>query len=215
MQYELPKLPYAYDALEPHVDARTMEIHHAKHHNAYVANLNKAIHGHDLGNPRVEELVAAIDTLPGEIRTAVQNHGGGHANHALFWTIMAKGGGGQPAGALAKVIDQRWGGFDGFRQTFTKAAMGRFGSGWAWLSLDSGKKLIIESTANQDSPLMKGHTPILGIDVWEHAYYLKYQNRRNEYVEAFFNVIDWDAVAHRYAEALKADVHAVHAGGSQ
>ena len=213
MQYELPRLPYAYDALEPYIDARTMEIHHTKHHNAYVSNLNRAIEGHDLGSPRIEELVAAIDALPKEIRTAVQNHGGGHANHSLFWTVMAKGGRGQPAGPLAKAIDERWGGFDGFRQTFAKAAAGRFGSGWAWLSLDPGKRLVVESTANQDSPLARGHTPILGIDVWEHAYYLKYQNRRNEYVEAFFNVIDWDAVAQRYAEALKDEPHAVHVAG--
>ena len=215
MHYELPKLAYAYDALEPHIDARTMEIHHTKHHNAYVTNLNKAIEGHNLGMPTIEELMAAIETLPSEIRTAVQNHGGGHANHSLFWTVMKKGGGGQPKGALAKVIDQRWGGFDGFRETFTKAAMGRFGSGWAWLSLDSGKQLIIESTANQDSPLMKGHQPILGIDVWEHAYYLKYQNRRAEYVDAFYNVVDWDEVGRRYAEALKQEVHAVHSGGQK
>jgi Fe-Mn family superoxide dismutase len=215
MQYELPKLPYAYDALEPHIDARTMEIHYTKHHNGYVTNLNKAIEGHALGSPTVEELLAGIDSLPSEIRIAVQNHGGGHANHSLFWTIMSKGGGGQPGGDLAKVLAQRWGSFDGFRQTFTKAALGRFGSGWAWLSLDSSKSLIIESTANQDSPFMKGHTPVLGLDVWEHAYYLKYQNRRNEYVDAFFNVIDWDTVARRYAEALEAEVHAVHGGGSQ
>lgn len=212
MHYQLPQLPYAYDALEPHIDARTMEIHHTKHHQAYLTNLNKAIEGHNLGSPSVEELVAALDALPSEIRTAVQNHGGGHANHSLFWTVMAKGGGGQPKGALAKVIDQRWGGFDGFRETFSKAAMGRFGSGWAWLSLDSSKQLIIESTANQDSPWMKGHVPILGIDVWEHAYYLKYQNRRAEYVDAFFHVVHWDEVSRRYAEALKQEVHAVHAG---
>ena len=213
MRYELPKLAYAYDALEPYVDARTMEIHHTKHHNAYVTNLNKAVEAHELGSPSVEELVAAIDTLPEEIRTAVRNHGGGHANHSLFWRVMSGGGGGQPLGALAKVIDQRWGGFEGFRETFTRAAMGRFGSGWAWLSVDSGKRLVIESTANQDSPLMTGHTPILGIDVWEHAYYLNYQNRRNEYIGAFFNVVDWDAVAHRYNEAIQAEAGVVHGDG--
>ncbi len=210
MQYELPALPYAHDALEPYIDARTMEIHHSKHHNAYVTNLNKALEGQDLGSPNVEELVAAIDTLPGEIQTAVRNHGGGHANHSLFWTVLCKGGGGNPVGAVARVIDQRWGNLEGFRETFTKAAMGRFGSGWAWLSVDSSAGLIIESTANQDSPLMNGHTPILGLDVWEHAYYLKYQNRRASYVEAFFNVVNWDAVAERYNEAIQAKAHVAH-----
>jgi Fe-Mn family superoxide dismutase len=214
MQYELPNLAYAYDALEPYIDAQTMEIHHTKHHNAYVTKLNEAVKGHDLGNPTVEELVAAIDTLPGDVRTAVQNHGGGHANHSLFWTILAKNAGGQPSGSLADSIAQRWGNFDGFRDTFSKAAMGRFGSGWAWLSLDTKKELIIESTPNQDSPLMKGHCPILGLDVWEHAYYLKYQNRRAEYVDAFFNVVDWDAVAGRYADGLKAEAHVAHTGGA-
>ncbi len=214
MSYELPKLGYAYDALEPHIDARTMEIHHTKHHQAYVSKLNAAIEGHDLGHPSVEELVAAIDTLPSAIRTAVQNHGGGHANHALFWTVLRKDAG-QPQGELAKAIDSRWNSFDGFRDVFSKAAMGRFGSGWAWLSLDSSKQLIIESTANQDSPLMKGHVPILGIDVWEHAYYLKYQNRRAEYVEAFYHVIDWEEVSRRYADALKREAHVAHSGGQK
>jgi Fe-Mn family superoxide dismutase len=208
MHYELPKLSYAYDALEPYIDARTMEIHHTKHHNAYVTNLNKAIEGRDLGSPAIEELLAAFDTLPQEIRTAVQNHGGGHANHGLFWTTLKRDAG-EPKGALAKVLGNRWGSFDGFKEVFSKAAMGRFGSGWAWLSLDPNKQLIIESTPNQDSPWMHGHTPILGIDVWEHAYSLKYQNRRNEYVDAFFHVIDWDAVGQRYVEALKREVHAV------
>jgi Fe-Mn family superoxide dismutase len=160
-------------------------------------------------------LVAAIHTVPEDVRAAVRNHGGGHANHSLFWTIMKRGGGGQPKGELAQALDKRWNSFDGFREVFGKAAMGRFGSGWAWLSLDSKKTLIIESTANQDSPLMDGHQPILGLDVWEHAYYLKYQNRRADYVAAFWNVVDWDAVAQRYAEALKAEVQAAHSGGSK
>jgi Fe-Mn family superoxide dismutase len=209
MSYTLPKLPYAYDALDPHVDAQTMEIHHTKHHNAYVANLNTALEGRDLGGPCVEELVAAIHTLPEEIRTAVRNHGGGHANHSLFWTVMSPGGGGQPKGDLATAIDEELGGFDHFAGQFTDAAMKRFGSGWAWLVLDVHKKLVVESTPNQDSPLIHGHTPILGIDVWEHAYYLKYQNRRADYVKAFFNVIHWDAVTQRYLEARRREPLAV------
>ena len=206
--YTLPDLPYAYDALEPHIDARTMEIHHTKHHAAYIAKLNAAIERHDLGDPSVEELVAAIDTLPEEIQTAVRNHGGGHANHSLFWTVMSGQGKGHPQGDLAKAIDDQLGGFDRFAKQFTEAAVGRFGSGWAWLSLDADDRLVIESTANQHSPLMHGHKPVLGIDVWEHAYYLKYQNRRPDYVEAFFNVIDWDAVTERYLDTVrgKADV---------
>ncbi len=202
MIYELPPLPYAYDALEPHIDARTMEIHHTKHHAAYVQNLNKAIEGKDIGSPTIEELVASIHTLPEEIRTAVRNHGGGHANHSLFWLIMSRNGGGEPKGELAKAIRAELGGFEGFHQAFTKAAMGRFGSGWAWLCVTPARRLVVEDTANQDSPLMHGNTPILGIDVWEHAYYLKYQNRRADYVAAFFNIIDWDAVAQRYQAAL-------------
>ncbi|MFH1919789.1 MAG: superoxide dismutase [Planctomycetota bacterium] len=209
MSYTLPKLPYAYDALDPHIDARTMEIHHTKHHNGYVTNLNAALEGHDLGNPSVEELVAAIHTLPEEIRTAVRNHGGGHANHSLFWTVMSAGGGGQPKGDLARALDDEFGGFDHFAEQFTDATMKRFGSGWAWLVLDVHKRLVVESTPNQDSPLLHGHTPILGIDVWEHAYYLKYQNRRADYVKAFFNVIHWEAVTERYLEAVRAEVSAV------
>ncbi len=203
MQYKLPDLGYAYDALEPHIDARTMEIHHTKHHQAYVTNLNKAIEGKDLGNPSIEDLLAAINTLPEEIRTAVRNHGGGHANHCLFWSLMAHVGGGQPKGELAGAIDKHLGGFDKFREAFTKAALGRFGSGWAWLSLDPQQRLVVESTSNQDSPYMHGHTPILGIDVWEHAYYLKYQNRRADYIDAFYNVIHWDAVSERFEQAVK------------
>lgn len=203
MIYELPPLPYAYDALEPHIDARTMEIHHTKHHAAYVQNLNKAIEGREIGSPTIEDLVASIHSLPEEIRTAVRNHGGGHANHSLFWQVMSRNGGGEPKGELANAIRAELGGFEGFRQAFTKAAMGRFGSGWAWLCVTPAGRLVVEDTANQDSPLMHGNTPILGIDVWEHAYYLKYQNRRADYVAAFFNIIDWDAVAQRYAVALQ------------
>jgi Fe-Mn family superoxide dismutase len=203
MSYTLPELPYSYDALEPHIDAQTMEIHHMKHHAGYVSNLNAALEGHDLGEASVEDLVAAIHTLPEEIRTAVRNHGGGHANHSLFWSVMSAHGGGQPTGELAKAVDGQFGGFAHFAEQFTKAALGRFGSGWAWLTLDADKRLVVESTANQDSPLMHGNIPILGLDVWEHAYYLNYQNRRADYVKAFFNVIHWDAVAERYLGVLR------------
>jgi Fe-Mn family superoxide dismutase len=203
MAYTLPNLPYPVDALEPHIDAKTMEIHHGKHHNAYVTNLNKAIEGTDLGNKSIEELVSMIDKVPEKIRTTVRNNGGGHANHSMFWTLMGPQAGGAPSGELSKAIDAAFGNFEDFKKKFTEAATGRFGSGWAWLSADAGKKLIIESTPNQDTPLMHGHTPILGIDVWEHAYYLKYQNRRPDYVAAFFNVIKWDEVARRYAQAKK------------
>jgi Fe-Mn family superoxide dismutase len=182
MNYTLPELPYAYDALEPHIDARTMEIHRTKHHAGYVSNLNAALEGYELGNPTVEELVAAIHTLPEEIRAKVRDHGGGHANHALFWTIMSPRGGGQPRGELAQAIDRQLGGFDRFTEQFTQAALGRFGSGWAWLCVDPNQRLVVESTPNQDSPLMHGYMPIFGLDVWEHAYYLKYQNRRADYV---------------------------------
>ena len=202
LNYALPDLPYAYDALEPHLDARTMEIHHTKHHAGYVSKLNAALDGYSLGSPSVEELVAAVHTLPSEIRTAVRNHGGGHANHCLFWTVMSAQGGGRPEGELAKAIDERLGGFDLFAEQFTSAALGRFGSGWVWLSLGADEKLVIETTPNQDSPLMHGRRPILGIDVWEHAYYLKYQNRRADYVQAFFRVIAWDAVNERYLQAM-------------
>ncbi|MBN2216990.1 MAG: superoxide dismutase [Pirellulales bacterium] len=202
MRYNLPELPYTYDALEPHIDARTMEIHYKKHHAGYVSNLNTALEGHDLGSPTVEDLVASVHSLPEEIRTAVRNQGGGHANHSLFWTILSGNGGGQPTGELADAIKQWFGGFSHLHELLTKAALGRFGSGWAWLTLDGNQQLVVESTPNQDSPLMLGRTPILGIDVWEHAYYLKYQNRRADYVDAIFNVIDWNAVAERYSEAL-------------
>lgn len=202
MAYTLPQLAYAYDALEPHIDARTMEIHHTKHHQAYITNVNKAIEGTDWEKLSVEDLVSAIHRVPESIRTAVRNHGGGHANHSLFWSVLGPNGGGTPQGRLAAAIDRELGGFDKFRESFTKAAMGRFGSGWAWLSVDPNKKLVIEDTPNQNSPLMHGNIPILGVDVWEHAYYLKYQNRRNEYIEAFYNVINWGEVLRRYEAAL-------------
>lgn len=205
MPYTLPKLPYAYDALEPHVDAKTMEIHHTKHHQTYVDKLNEAVDGTPLADKPVEELIRDLDAVPEAKRGAVRNHGGGHANHSLFWTVMSPNGGGQPDGDLAKAIDSDFGGFDKFKEAFTKAAVGRFGSGWAWLTVDGKGKLAVEDSGNQDSPLMKGvgsgNTPILGLDVWEHAYYLKYQNRRPEYIAAFYNVIDWKEVARRYVEA--------------
>jgi Fe-Mn family superoxide dismutase len=203
MAYEVPALLYPFNALEPHIDARTMEIHHDKHHGAYVANLNKAIEGTDLGNQPIESLIAKIDSVPENIRTAVRNNGGGHANHSLFWTIMGPGKGGQPTGKLAAAINAELGGFEKFKQNLSTAAATRFGSGWAWLSVDKNKKLVVESTPNQDSPLMVGKTPVLGLDVWEHAYYLLYQNRRPDYIAAFYNVIDWDAVNRRYETALK------------
>ena len=200
MAYSVPELPYALDALEPHVDARTMEIHHGKHHAAYVANLNKAIDGTDLGSKSIEQLVAELASVPDNIRGAVRNNGGGHANHSLFWTVMGPGGGGNPSGDLAAAIDGDLGGLDAFKAAFATAGATRFGSGWAWLSVD-GDKLLVESTPNQDSPLTEGRTPILGLDVWEHAYYLNYQNRRPDYIAAFWNVVNWDAVADRLAAA--------------
>lgn len=203
MAYTLPPLPYAFDALEPHIDARTMEIHHGKHHNAYVTNLNNAIANTDLGNQSIEALVSALDKVPENIRTVVRNNGGGHANHSLFWLIMGPKCGGEPTGEVAQAIAAQLGGFAKFKEDFTKAALGRFGSGWAWLSVDANKKLVVESTPNQDSPLMHGSTPILGVDVWEHAYYLNYQNRRPDYVGAFFNVVNWAAVNERYLAAVK------------
>ena len=203
MLYTLPELPYPFDALEPHIDAKTMEIHHGKHHAAYVANLNKALEGHDVGRPTIEELLADLDTLPDNVRTAVRNNGGGHANHSLFWTILSNKGGGQTRGELGRVLEKDFGGFDRFVDEITKTALGRFGSGWVWLSVNPRGRLLIESSANQDSPLMSGRTPIFGIDVWEHAYYLKYQNRRRDYVKAIWNVVDWNAVTERYREAVR------------
>ena len=202
--YKLPDLPYAQDALEPSIDARTMGIHHDKHHAAYVNNLNSAIEGHaDLQKKDLYELLSDLDSVPASIRGAVRNNGGGHANHSLFWTIMGPGAGGEPSGPVAEAITSDVGGFAKFKEDFTKAALTRFGSGWAWLSVNKDGKLVVESTPNQDSPLMHGNTPILGLDVWEHAYYLNYQNRRPDYVGAFFNVINWKAVAERYAAAKK------------
>ena len=201
MAHTLPDLPYAHDALEPHIDARTMEIHHSKHHNTYVAKLNEALEGHaDLEGKSAEELISNLDAIPEGIRGAVRNHGGGHANHSLFWTTIGPDKGGAPSGDLAAAIDAAFGSFDAFKEKFAAAAAARFGSGWAWLSINDGA-LIVSSTANQDSPLMEGATPLLGIDVWEHAYYLNYQNRRPDYISAFWNVVDWDAVAALYAAA--------------
>ncbi|MBB2896950.1 superoxide dismutase [Pseudomonas sp. AS2.8] len=204
MPHTLPQLPYAYDALEPHVDAQTMEIHHTKHHQTYINNLNAALEGTEFANLSAEDVVRQLDKLPQDKRGAVQNNGGGHANHSLFWTVMAPNAGGKPEGALAEAIESQLGGFDAFKEAFTKAALTRFGSGWAWLSVTPEKKLVVESTGNQDSPLMTGNTPILGLDVWEHAYYLRYQNRRPEYIGAFFNVINWPEVSRRYDTALNA-----------
>lgn len=203
MPHTLPALPYAYDALEPHIDTQTMEIHHTKHHQTYINNLNAAVEGTEWAEWPVEKLVAAVKQLPEKLQGAVINQGGGHANHTLFWTVMSPKGGGQPQGQVAKAIDAQLGGFDSFKDAFTKAALSRFGSGWAWLSVTAAKTLVVESSGNQDSPLMNGNTPILGLDVWEHAYYLKYQNRRPEYIGAFYNVVDWAEVERRYLEALK------------
>lgn len=205
MPYSLPALPYAYDALEPHIDARTMEIHHTKHHQTYINNLNAALEGTPHAGLPVEELVAGLAQLPENLQGPVRNNGGGHANHTLFWTVMSPTGGGEPQGALAEAIKTDLGGFSAFKEAFTKAALTRFGSGWAWLSVTSAGKLAVESSGNQDSPLMagllSGNTPILGLDVWEHAYYLQYQNRRPEYIAAFYNVVDWAEVARRFAAA--------------
>lgn len=201
MAYELPQLPYAYDALEPHIDKETMNIHHTKHHNAYVTNLNNALAGHDdLLNKSIEELIANLDAVPEAVRTAVRNNGGGHANHSLFWELLSADGGGSPTGALAEAIDAKFGSFDAFKEEFAKAATTRFGSGWAWLSVSNGE-IEVSSTPNQDSPIMEGKTPLLGLDVWEHAYYLNYQNRRPDYIGAFWNVVNWNEVSKRYESA--------------
>lgn len=200
-KYELPDLPYSFDALEPHIDEETMKIHHGKHHNTYVTKLNAALEGHDdLAQKSVEDVVANLNSVPENIRTAVRNNGGGHANHSLFWKIMSPNGGGQPGGELADALKQKFGSFEDFKEKFKNAAAGRFGSGWAWLVVNNGELEIVD-TPNQDNPLTDGKTPILGVDVWEHAYYLKYQNRRPDYLEAFFNVINWDEVEKRYKEA--------------
>ncbi|WP_289140808.1 superoxide dismutase [uncultured Brevibacillus sp.] len=201
MAHQLPALPYAHDALVPHIDAQTMEIHHGRHHATYVNNLNAALEGHaDLQNKSVEELISNLDALPEGIRTAVRNNGGGHANHTLFWEILSPNGGGAPAGELADAINAAFGSFDNFKAEFAKAATTRFGSGWAWLTAEGGK-VAISSTPNQDSPVMEGKTPILGLDVWEHAYYLNYQNKRPDYIAAFWNVVNWDEVSKRFAAA--------------
>lgn len=202
MSYTLPELPYAYDALEPHIDAKTMEIHYAKHHQTYINNINAGIEGTEWEDLSVEELVSKANQVPKDLKNNVINNGGGHANHSLFWTVMSQSGGGNPQGEIAQAIDKELGGFEAFKEAFTKAALTRFGSGWAWLSVAPDQTIIIESSANQDSPLMHGNTPILGLDVWEHAYYLKYQNRRPEYIAAFFNVVNWKEVNRRYLEAL-------------
>jgi len=202
MAHTLPPLPYAFNALEPHIDEQTMKIHHGKHHQTYVDKLNEALAKHPgLGDKPLEELLKGISGVPEDIRPAVRNHGGGHHNHSLFWTVMGAGKGGEPTGDLAAAIAAGFTDFKTFKEKFNAAAAGRFGSGWAWLVVTADKKLAIESSANQDSPLMEGKTPILGLDVWEHAYYLKYQNKRPDYVAAFWNVVDWDAVAARYAKA--------------
>ncbi len=200
MTYKLPELPYAYDALEPHIDKETMTIHHTKHHNTYVTNLNNALAGQeDLLSKSVEELISNMDAVPEAVRTAVRNNGGGHANHSLFWELLSPNGGGTPTGSLAQAIDQKFGSFDKFKEEFAKAATTRFGSGWAWLVLNNGE-LELMSTPNQDSPLMDGKTPLLGLDVWEHAYYLNYQNRRPDYISAFWNVVNWDEVEKRFSK---------------
>lgn len=200
MPFELPSLPYAHGALEPYIDQRTMEIHHGKHHQAYTTNLNKALEDHaSLQSKSIKELLRGISDLPEGIQGAVRNNGGGFANHNLFWTVLSPTGGGSPTGALGAAIDSTFGSFEDFKTKFSAAAATRFGSGWGWLVVDSGGTLQVYSTANQDSPYMKGHTPILGLDVWEHAYYLNYQNRRPDYVAAFWNVVNWEQVAANFA----------------
>lgn len=200
-KFELPNLPYAYDALEPTIDTDTMNIHHTKHHNTYVTNLNAALEGHDdLQNKSIEDLISDMDAIPEEIRTAVRNNGGGHANHSLFWQILSPNGGGEPSGELADKITEKFGSLDKFKEEFQQAAATRFGSGWAWLVLNNGE-LEVMSTPNQDSPIMEGKTPLLGLDVWEHAYYLKYQNRRPEYAQAFWDKVNWEKVTEFYNEA--------------
>jgi superoxide dismutase, Fe-Mn family len=202
MSFIVPELRYPYEALEPYIDAETMRIHHDKHHGTYVANLNKAVDGTEYAGWSPEALARDWAKLPDALKTPVRNNGGGHFNHSLFWELLGPGAGGKPVGSLAAAMDRDLGGFDGFKAELTKAALGRFGSGWAWLVLDTDKKLGILSTANQDNPLAEGRIPLLGVDVWEHAYYLKYQNRRADYLEAFYNVVEWKAVAARFAKAM-------------
>jgi len=203
MAYSLPQLPYAYDALEPNIDTKTMEIHHTKHHQTYINNINATIEGTAWDKLSIEELVSKVNEVPADLKNSVINNGGGHANHSLFWTVMSPQGGGELIKQIAEAIDRDIGGFENFKEAFTKAALTRFGSGWAWLSVTPEKKVIVESSANQDSPLMNGNIPILALDVWEHAYYLKYQNRRPEYIAAFYNVVNWEEVNRRYLEAIQ------------
>ena len=204
MAYSLPNLPYAHDSLEPLIDSATMLIHHGKHHQAYINNVNKALEAHpDLAAKSVEDLVRGLASVPEAVRNVVRNNGGGHANHSLFWEILSPKGGGAPSGELGAAITATFGSLDAFKEKLAAAGTTRFGSGWAWLSVDANGALVVESTANQDSPLSEGRTPILGLDVWEHAYYLKYQNRRPDYITAFFNVVNWSEVARRYAAAKK------------
>lgn len=202
MSYTLPVLPYPYDALEPHIDSKTMEIHHSKHHQTYINNINAGIAGTEWEDLSVETLISKFNEVPQQLKQNVINNAGGHANHSLFWTVMSPDGGGHPEAEIAKAIEHELGGFEAFKDTFTQAALSRFGSGWAWLSVAPDQTLIVESSVNQDSPLMHGNIPILGLDVWEHAYYLHYQNRRPEYISAFFNVVNWQEVNRRYLEAL-------------
>ncbi len=199
MAFTLPPLEYANDALEPHIDAQTMEIHHDKHHNTYVTNLNNAVEGTEFVDMDINELIANLDRVPSEKQTAVRNNGGGHANHSFFWKLLTPGGSSQPSGELAAAIESAFGSFDAFKEKFEAAAAGRFGSGWAWLVKD-GDSVSIMSTPNQDSPVMEGKTPVIGVDVWEHAYYLKYQNRRPEYLKAFWNVVNWDVAAENFGK---------------
>lgn len=202
MAHELPKLPYAYDALEPHIDAKTMEIHHTKHHQAYVTNLNAALDKHpELHKKSLEDLVSGINSVPEDIRAAVRNNGGGHLNHSMFWTIMKKGGGGEPSGALGDAIKSTFGSFATFKEQLTNAGMTRFGSGWSWLVVGKDGKLAVLSLPNQDNPLMDGQKPVMGVDVWEHAYYLKYQNLRKNYLDAWWNTLNWDEISARFAKA--------------
>lgn len=204
LKFELPKLAYAYDALEPHIDAKTMEIHHTKHHQTYVDKLNKALEGQEkLADKSLEDLLRGLNSLPQAIQEDVRKHGGGHHNHTLFFEHIGPNGGGTPIGKVAEEISNEFGGFESFKEKFAEAAANRFGSGWAWLCWSAAGKLVITSTPNQDSPLMMGHTPLLGIDVWEHAYYLNYQNRRPDYIKAFWNVIDWNKVEQNLQNAIK------------
>ena len=204
MAHTLPALKFAHDALEPFMDAQTVEIHHGKHHQTYVNNLNALLEGTEYADMAIEDLLRKVSELPQPLQQGVRNQGGGHANHALFWDVIGPNAGGEPVGALAKAIDEQLGGFEKFKEEFTKAATTQFGSGWAWLSVTADKKLVIEKTGNQESPLMEGRTPVLTIDVWEHAYYLKYQNRRPEFIAQFYNLIDWNAVEARYQAAIAA-----------